>query len=194
MPAGCASPAGSRRRWPSYRRSKLDNSTFSLMACPLRRVLVQKTQNVIDLAASAEAALSQTLPQQADDFAASEFDAFDQAHHHPHVGQHRRTRQTRFVEHHPFQPQFDRSAAIPRCKARWPAAALVRHPTARDPTAARSAGAACTDGGRCGVSSPVFRLPCGSTRCSAGWSIAGGGAVGNRTDNASSAGLRCGDA
>ncbi len=102
-----ASRAGSRRRWPSYRRSKLESSTFSLIESALRRVLMEKSKNVIDPAASAEAALSHTLPQQAEDFTASEFDTFDQAHQHPHVGQHRRTRETRFVEHHAVQPQFD---------------------------------------------------------------------------------------
>ena len=40
-------------------------------------------------------------------FAATEIDAFNQAHDHSHVGQHRRFRQTRLVEHHPFQSQLD---------------------------------------------------------------------------------------
>jgi hypothetical protein len=42
------------------------------------------------------------------DFTATEFDTLDQAHDHPHVGQHRRTGQTRFVQQHPFQPHRDR--------------------------------------------------------------------------------------
>ena len=54
---------------------------------------MQKTQNVIDPSAICDAALSHTLAKQAEDFAAIEFDAFDQAHDHPHVGQHRQTRQ-----------------------------------------------------------------------------------------------------
>jgi hypothetical protein len=69
---------------------------------------VQKTQKVIVPAASADAVLSHCLSQQAEDFAATEFDAFDQAHDHPHVGEHRRGGQTRFVQHRPFQPQLDR--------------------------------------------------------------------------------------
>ena len=48
-----ASRAGSRRRWPSYRRSKLDSSTFSYIESALRRVLVEKSENVIDPAAGA---------------------------------------------------------------------------------------------------------------------------------------------
>ncbi len=103
-----ASPAGSRRRWPSYRRSRLDNSTISLIASPLRRVLVQKTKNVIDPAANADAALSQTLPQHCEKLAAGEFHAVDQPHQHPYVGQHRRTRQGRLVEHDRLQPQLRR--------------------------------------------------------------------------------------
>jgi len=71
-------------------------------------MLVQKTQKVIDPPASADAVLSHCLPQQVDDFTATEFNAFDQAHDHPHVGQHRRTGQTRLVQHHPFQSHLDR--------------------------------------------------------------------------------------
>ena len=61
--------------------------------------------------------LSHCLPKQVDDFAATEFDAFDQAHDHPHVGQHRRAGQTRLVEHHPFQSQFDRRGQWRRRRA-----------------------------------------------------------------------------
>jgi hypothetical protein len=69
---------------------------------------VLKTQKVIDPAASADAVLSQSLPQQVENLMASELNPFDQAHHHPHVGQHGRSRQTRFVEHHAIQPRFKR--------------------------------------------------------------------------------------
>jgi hypothetical protein len=71
-------------------------------------MLVQKTEKVIVPAASADAVLSQRLPQQVDDFTTSEFDAFDQAHDHPHVGQHRRVGHARLVEHDSIQPQFKR--------------------------------------------------------------------------------------
>ena len=71
-------------------------------------MLVQKTQKVIDPPASADAVLSHCLPQQVNDFTTTEFDALDQAHDHPHVGQHRRTGQTRFVQQHPFQSHRDR--------------------------------------------------------------------------------------
>jgi hypothetical protein len=50
--------------------------------------------------------LSHCLPKQTEDLIATEFDPFDQAHHHPHVWQHRRTGQTRLVQHHPCQSQF----------------------------------------------------------------------------------------
>ena len=55
-----------------------------------------------------DAVLSHSLPEQADDFTATQFDVFDQAHDHPHVRQHRRAGQTRLVEHHPCQSQLDR--------------------------------------------------------------------------------------
>jgi len=71
-------------------------------------MLVQKIPKVIDPAASADAVLSHSLPEQAEDFTATEFDAFDQAHDHPHVRQHRRVGQTRRVQHHPVQSQLDR--------------------------------------------------------------------------------------
>jgi len=88
---------------------------------------VQKTPKVIDPAASADAVLSQSLPQPVEDFAARDSDAFDQAHHHPHVRQHRRSRQTRLVEHHPFPSRFDRhrrcvaggrGTGVPACGSR----------------------------------------------------------------------------
>ena len=82
-------------------------------------MLVQKTQNVIDPPASADAVLSHCLPQQVDDFTATEFDAFDQAHDHPHVRQHRRLRQIRLGKHHPFQPQFGR-------RGQWLAGGIAR--------------------------------------------------------------------
>ncbi len=47
-------------------------------------------------------------PQQVDDFTASELDALDQAHDHPHVGQHRRVDHARLVERHAFQRSFGR--------------------------------------------------------------------------------------
>jgi len=68
---------------------------------------VQKTESVIGPSPIGDAVLSHRLPKQTDHFTASEFDAFDQAHDHPHVRQHRRTGQTRLAEHHPFQSQFD---------------------------------------------------------------------------------------
>jgi hypothetical protein len=51
--------------------------------------------------------LSHRLPKQADQFTASQFDTFDQADDHPHVRQHRRSRQIRLTKQHPFQSQFD---------------------------------------------------------------------------------------
>lgn len=69
---------------------------------------MQKTQKVIDPSAGADAVLSQSLPQQVHDFTAGEFDAFDQAHDHPHVGQHRRAGHARLVEHHVFPSLFGR--------------------------------------------------------------------------------------
>ena len=69
---------------------------------------MQKTQNVIDPAAAGDAALSHTSPQQAENFLARELDAFNQAHDHPHVRQHRRTRQAGLLQHHSFQAKLDR--------------------------------------------------------------------------------------
>jgi len=69
---------------------------------------VQKTPKVIAPLASADAVLSQSLPQQTDDLAAAKDDAFDQADQHPHVRQYGRAGQTRFVQHHPFQAQDGR--------------------------------------------------------------------------------------
>jgi len=69
---------------------------------------VQKTQKVIDPPVSADAVLSHCLPQQVNDFTATEFDALNEAHNHPHVGQYRRTGQTRFVQQHPSQSHRDR--------------------------------------------------------------------------------------
>ncbi len=64
-------------------------------------------------------------PKQVKNFAATEFDAFNQAYDHPHVGQHRRCGHTRLVEHHAFQPQRDRrcvadgrDAGAPACGSR----------------------------------------------------------------------------
>ena len=65
---------------------------------------MQKTQNIIHSPSLSYAVLSHSLAEQRDDFAAVEFDAFDQAHDHPHVGQHRRCRQARLVQRHPFWP------------------------------------------------------------------------------------------
>ena len=93
---------------------------------------MQKALKVNALATSADAVLSQSPPQPVDHFTASELDAFDQAHHHPHIRQHRRRRQTRLVEHHPFQSRFtrhrrcvagERGAGMPACGSR-----LRRHP------------------------------------------------------------------
>jgi|GEM_PF-3549423 len=66
---------------------------------------MQKTPKVIAPIASADAVLSPSLPQQTEDFAATQGDAFDQADQHPHVRQHGRGGQTRFVQHRPFQAQ-----------------------------------------------------------------------------------------
>ena len=74
-------------------------------------MFVQETENVIDPSARADAVLSHCLPKQVKNFAATELDALNQAHDHPHVGQHRRLRQARLVEHHPFQSQRDRRGA-----------------------------------------------------------------------------------
>jgi len=71
-----------------------------------------KTEKVIDPAARADAVLSHCLSKQMQNFAAREFDALDQAHNHPQVGQHRRLDQTRLAEHHAFQLQLDRRCAI----------------------------------------------------------------------------------
>jgi hypothetical protein len=76
-------------------------------------VPVQKTQKVLDPAASADAVLSQSLSQQVDDFTAREFDAFNQAHDHPHVGQHRRVGHARLVQHYVLR-QFGRRR---RCRS-----------------------------------------------------------------------------
>jgi hypothetical protein len=70
-------------------------------------VFVHKTENIIDPGTKREAVLSHSSPKQVKDFTATEFDAFNQVHDHPHVRQHRRLRQTRLVEHHTFQLQFD---------------------------------------------------------------------------------------
>lgn len=99
---------------PSYRRSKLDRSTLSLIAHFLGRVLVQKTQNVVAPAPSSDAVLSQSLPQQADKLQATQFDAFDQVHDHPHIRQHRRHCQTRLVQNDAVQSQFDRYRQLVR--------------------------------------------------------------------------------
>ena len=70
-------------------------------------MLVQKTQNVIGPSAIGDAVLSHRLSKQAHDLLVTDLDAFDQAHDHPHVGQHRRVPKSRFAEHYPFQSQFD---------------------------------------------------------------------------------------
>jgi len=69
---------------------------------------MKKAQKVIDPQASADAVLSQSPPQQVNDLTAGECDAFNQAHDHPHVGQHRRTGHARLVQHHLFPLQCDR--------------------------------------------------------------------------------------
>lgn len=65
--------------------------------------------------------LSHSSPQQPDHVAAREFDPIDQAHDHPHIGQHGRTGQARLAEHHPVQPQF----RFQRCVADGQAGGLV---------------------------------------------------------------------
>jgi len=54
-----------------------------------------------------DALLSHCLTQQVDHSIMAEFDALDQAYHHPHVGQHGRIPQTRLVQNHAFQWQFN---------------------------------------------------------------------------------------
>jgi hypothetical protein len=75
---------------------------------------VPKTDNVIDPASNDQAVLSQCLPKQADELLASQLDALNQAHHHPHVRQHRRVRDTRVVQHHPIRPPSDLLLALVR--------------------------------------------------------------------------------
>ncbi len=69
---------------------------------------MDNTPKVIAPEMSADAVLSQSLQEQVEDFATSQADALDQTHDHPYVWQHRRSRQTRLVEHHPLQPWCDR--------------------------------------------------------------------------------------
>ena len=75
---------------------------------------MQKTQNVIAPPPSSDAVLSQSLPQQRDELLATQLKAFDQTHDHPHVRQHRRLQQTRLVENHAIESQFDRYRQLVR--------------------------------------------------------------------------------
>lgn len=67
---------------------------------------MQKTQNVIRPSLIGHAVLSHSPPKQVDDRMATESYAFDQAHEHPHIRQHRRLPQARLAQHHFVQPQF----------------------------------------------------------------------------------------
>jgi len=68
---------------------------------------VPKTEKIIAPSIPADAVLSHSAPEQVHDFPAGEGDARDQAHDHPHVGQHRRVGHARLVEHD-LRPQFSR--------------------------------------------------------------------------------------
>lgn len=59
--------------------------------------------------------LSQCLAQQTRQLLTSPWDAFDQAHDHPHVGQQRRVRHTRLVQYHSIQLQFHLLVAFLAC-------------------------------------------------------------------------------
>jgi hypothetical protein len=50
-------------------------------------MLVQKMQNVVDPVPKGEAVLSLYPEKQLHEFATSQPDTYDQAHHHPHVRQ-----------------------------------------------------------------------------------------------------------
>ena len=77
-------------------------------------MLVQKMQNVVDPAPQSEAELSLYPEKQLHEFTASQPDAFDQAHHHPHVGQQWRVRHARLVQEHPVEPQDGPARALVR--------------------------------------------------------------------------------
>jgi hypothetical protein len=113
---------------------------------------VQKTQKVIDPAANADAVLSHSLTKQVDDFTAGKFDAFDQAHDHPHVGQHRRVGHARLVEHDPIQPQFKR-------RGQWLDGGIARRRPRCSAIGLRRRGRRGLAGLAPGVDSLLLRLP-----------------------------------
>ena len=86
--------------------SPLVRSTFSLTSLVLRRVLIQKMQNVLPSCPASHAALSHSFPQGFDQFIQANPSAFNQARYHPHVGQHGGMHHTRLVKDQSFQRQL----------------------------------------------------------------------------------------
>jgi hypothetical protein len=74
--------------------SKLDRSTISLIAILLRRMSVQKTENVIHASPIGDAVLSHGLAKQVDHLVATQIDPVDQLRKHSHVREQPRSRQS----------------------------------------------------------------------------------------------------
>ncbi|MEI7901883.1 MAG: hypothetical protein WCK89_16640 [bacterium] len=77
------------------------------MSLLLRRVLLLILPNVVRPAPRGDAVLSQRLPQQMQEFLATDLPTFDQVHDQPHVRQQGRVGQRRFVQHDASRTQFN---------------------------------------------------------------------------------------